>query len=89
MTPGDIRKHPIMTLAGLLLAASLSWSSAGAATLDELRENGIRIAIADEEPYGYMDENGDARGPGPDVARHVLGEIGIDDIEWVVTAFGI
>lgn len=88
MTPGDIRKHPIMTLVGLLLAASLSWSSAGAATLDELRENGIRIAIADEEPYGYMDENGDARGPGPDVARHVLGEIGIDDIEWVVTAFG-
>lgn len=88
MMPGDTRKHPIMTLAGLLLAAALSWSSAGAATLEELRENGIRIAIADEEPYGYMDEDGEARGPGPDVARHVLSQIGIDEIEWVVTSFG-
>ncbi len=88
MMPGNTRKQPIMTLAGLLLAAALSWSSAGAATLEELRENGIRIAIADEEPYGYMDEDGEARGPGPDVARHVLSQIGIEDIEWVVTSFG-
>jgi polar amino acid transport system substrate-binding protein len=88
MMQSDTQKHPIMTLAGALLAFCLSWSIAAAATLDELRERAIRVAIADEEPYGYMDENGEARGPGPDVARHVLGEIGIDNIEWVVTSFG-
>jgi len=82
------RSHSFFALAGLLLAACLTWSTAGAATLDELRSNGIRVAIADEKPYGYMDGNGEARGPGPDVARYVLGEIGIDDIEWVVTSFG-
>lgn len=82
------QKHSITTLVSLLLVSCLAWNTAGAASLDELRAEGIRIAIADEEPYGYMDDNGDARGPGPDVARHVLGEIGIDDIEWVVTSFG-
>lgn len=84
----DTQKHSITTLASLILAACLFSNAAGAADLDELRDQGIRIAIADEEPYGFMDERGEARGPGPDVARHVLGEIGIDDIEWVVTSFG-
>ncbi|WP_052719406.1 ectoine/hydroxyectoine ABC transporter substrate-binding protein EhuB [Halomonas sp. HG01] len=60
-----------------------------AADLDTLQaRGGIRVAVADEAPYGYLDENGEARGAGPDVARHVLGELGIDDIEWEVTAFG-
>jgi len=88
MMLSDSQKHSIMTLASLLLVFCLSWNTAGAATLDELRENGIRIAIANEEPYGYMNDEGEARGPGPDVARHVLGELGITDIEWVVTSFG-
>lgn len=84
----DTQKQSITTLISLILAACLFSNAAGAATLEELRDQGIRIAIADEEPYGFMDESGEARGPGPDVARHVLGEIGIDDIEWVVTSFG-
>ncbi len=84
----DTQKQSITTLASLILAACLFSSAAGAATLEELRDRGIRIAIADEEPYGFMDESGEARGPGPDVARHVLSEIGIDEIEWVVTSFG-
>jgi len=88
MKPHHTRRYSPAALAGLVTVMCLSWGTAGAASLDELRENGIRIAIADEEPYGYIDDNGDARGPGPDVARHVLGEIGINDIEWVVTSFG-
>lgn len=88
MKSRNTRKYSPAALAGLVMVMCLSWGTAGAASLDELRENGIRIAIADEEPYGYMDDNGEARGPGPDVARHVLGEIGINDIEWVVTSFG-
>jgi len=76
-------------LAGLAIACAFAWTAAGAADLEELQESGsIRVAIADEKPYGYIDEDGNARGPGPDVARHVLGELGIDDIEWVVTGFG-
>jgi polar amino acid transport system substrate-binding protein len=78
-----------MLLACLAIACAFAATAARAADLEELREAGtIRVAIADEKPYGYIDDDGDARGPGPDVARHVLGEIGIDDIEWVVTGFG-
>ncbi|MBB3140614.1 ectoine/hydroxyectoine ABC transporter substrate-binding protein EhuB [Halomonas organivorans] len=63
--------------------------SAQAASLDELQEQGsIRVAVANEVPYGYLDDSGQGQGPGPEVARHVLGELGIDDIEWVVTSFG-
>ncbi|ATJ83039.1 ectoine/hydroxyectoine ABC transporter substrate-binding protein EhuB [Halomonas beimenensis] len=62
---------------------------APAASLAELQDNGsIRVAVANEVPYGYLDEDGEGRGAGPDVARHVLGELGIGEIEWVVTAFG-
>ncbi|MDZ7829601.1 MAG: ectoine/hydroxyectoine ABC transporter substrate-binding protein EhuB [Halofilum sp. (in: g-proteobacteria)] len=78
-----------MLLACLAIACAFAATAASAADLEELREAGtIRVAIADEKPYGYIDDDGNARGPGPDVARHVLGEIGIDDIEWVVTGFG-
>lgn len=88
MTASDIRKPFTVALAGLLLGLSLCLGSASAATLSDLREQGIRIAIADEEPYGYLDESGEARGPGPDIARYVLDELGVDKIEWVVTSFG-
>jgi len=88
--PGNHNNQPINTLATLaLVICGLSWNAAGAVSFEEIRDRGsIRVAIADEKPYGYMDENGRARGPGPDVARHVLGELGIDDIEWVVRPFG-
>ena len=86
----DTARNRLVPLFASLLLLSGLWSAiASAADLDELREQGkIRVAIADERPYGYIDDQGRARGPGPDVARHVLGELGINDIEWVVTAFG-
>ncbi|MFG6178394.1 ectoine/hydroxyectoine ABC transporter substrate-binding protein EhuB [Halomonas sp. THAF12] len=72
----------------LPLALTVAGSSQ-AASFDELQERGsIRVAVANEVPYGYLDDTGQGRGPGPEVARHVLGELGIDDIEWVVTSFG-
>lgn len=82
-------KESIIAFTSLaLVVLVLSGNVAGAASLQELQDKGsIRVAIADEEPYGYMDD-GEARGPGPDVARHVLGELGIEDIEWIVTSFG-
>jgi len=83
-------EQPVRTALAIVAVACILFAGAArAADLEELQESGsIRIAIADEKPYGYIDEDGNARGPGPDVARHVLGELGIDDIEWVVTGFG-
>ena len=64
-------------------------SAAAATDFAEIRKRGyIRVATANEVPYGYMDANGNAAGIAPDVAKHILPEIGIKDLEWVVTPFG-
>ena len=82
-----IRK--LRTLLALTLAFAIVGSFAFAqASLDELRESGIRIATANEIPYGWIDEEGQARGIAPEVALAVLEDMGITDVEWTVTEFG-
>ena len=57
--------------------------------MSQIKQRGyIRVATANEIPYGYMDQNGDAKGIAPDVATAVLKSMGITDIQWTVTEFG-
>ena len=78
-----------LKIAALSVSAfALTAGSLAAATLDEIREAGtIRIAVANEIPYGYIDPNGEAMGAGPDVARAIAQELGIENIEWVTAGF--
>ncbi len=77
----------LCTLAAALLVGMTGHASA--ATLQEVKERGyIRVAVANEIPYGYMDMSGEAKGVGPDVAKHVMEQLGIDEIKWVTTNFG-
>jgi polar amino acid transport system substrate-binding protein len=65
-------------------------AAANAITLKEIKDRGyIRIAVANEIPYGFVDPNGSAKGAGPDVAKAVVKALGIeaDNIQWVVTNF--
>ena len=56
--------------------------------MDEIKDRGtIRIAVANEIPYGFVDPMGNAKGAGPDVAKHIMQELGIDEIEWITTDF--
>lgn len=67
--------------------ASLGVASAQS-TLQEIKDRGFaRVAVANEIPYGYVDANGDAKGAGPDVAKAVLKQMGIDEVQWIVTGF--
>ena len=60
-------------LATAATAFALAAGSASAASLKDLKSKGtIRIAVANEIPYGYMDLNGKAKGAGPDVAKHIV-----------------
>lgn len=43
--------------------------------------------MANEIPYGYVDMNGEAKGAGPDVAREIMRQLGINKIEWITTSF--
>ncbi|THV15819.1 ectoine/hydroxyectoine ABC transporter substrate-binding protein EhuB [Rhizobium rhizophilum] len=71
------------------LALIMSLTSAGALTLEEVKEQGyIRAATANEVPYSYMQPDGTSAGIGPDVANAVLKQIGIEEVNWTVTPFG-
>jgi polar amino acid transport system substrate-binding protein len=78
------------TIAASALAVLLLGSLAiGQVDLDKVKQTGtIRIATANEIPYGWIDESGEARGIAPDVAEAVLERMGIENIEWTVTEFG-
>lgn len=57
--------------------------------LGELQEAGsITIGIADENPYGFVDSEGNVTGEAPEVARRVLSELGIENINAEVVEFG-
>ncbi|OLP45962.1 ectoine/hydroxyectoine ABC transporter substrate-binding protein EhuB [Rhizobium oryziradicis] len=68
--------------------AGFASASAHAATLEQIKKSGtIRIAVANEIPYGYMTPAGKAKGAGPDVAKAIMKELGIKNIKWVTTNF--
>lgn len=87
------QKHAATRVAAVtaaVLAVAMASTAASAVTLDEIKERGyIRIAVANEIPYGYVDPNGNPKGAGPDVAIKVVEQLGIaaEDIQWVVTSF--
>ncbi|MDN3554865.1 ectoine/hydroxyectoine ABC transporter substrate-binding protein EhuB [Halomonas maura] len=77
-------------LGGLLLSFILLLVplQLNADSLEEVRERGsIRIAIADERPYGYQGQDGRILGAGPEIIGHVLEQLDIGEIDWVVTEF--
>ncbi|GHA16352.1 putative amino-acid ABC transporter periplasmic-binding protein y4tE [Devosia pacifica] len=84
-----LTKITTATAIAAISIAALGSTAVSAATLEELQESGtIRIAVANEIPYGYIDPTtGEAMGAGPDVAKYIVDELGIDNIEWVTTEF--
>lgn len=78
----------VIAAAGLALVASACGGGEGN-TLEELQESGsITIGIANEVPYGYVGDDGEVTGFAPDVAREVLAELGITEVEADVVEFG-
>ena len=72
--------------AAAMLAAS---GAAQAATLAQIKQSGqVRIAVANETPYGFIDMSGHARGAGPDVAAQIMKQLGVKKIQWVTASFG-
>lgn len=69
--------------------AADSGDSGGGDLLAELQESGtITVGIANEVPYGYQEDDGTVTGEAPEVAKVVLAEMGIDDMEAQVVEFG-
>jgi polar amino acid transport system substrate-binding protein len=73
-------------VAGLLVVRQSGTTN----TLAEIRRTGVvRIGIANEAPYGYLDtERGIVTGEAPELARVVFRRMGIHEIEVITTDFG-
>ena len=78
----------------LTLAATLPLSAAAAcggptgSTLERARATGaMRIGISGERPFCYVDSDGRVTGAQPEVARAVLGRLGVDEIDAVQVPF--
>lgn len=83
----NFSKTAMTTISAIALSV-MAGTAVSAATLAEIQKSGtIRIAVANEIPYGYVDPNGEALGAGPDVAKALIEELGVDNIEWVTTNF--
>jgi polar amino acid transport system substrate-binding protein len=64
-------------------------AAAGGDLLAQLQEEGsITVGIANEEPYGFEDAEGNITGEAPEVARVVLEELGIGEIDAQIVDFG-
>ena len=61
----------------------------GTGLLAELQEAGsVTVGVANEVPFGYVGDDGEVTGIAPDVARVVLAELGIDEMDAQVVEFG-
>lgn len=54
----------------------------------QYQEEGVTLGVANEVPFGSVGEDGEPTGIGPDVARAVLEEMGITEIDAQVVEFG-
>lgn len=85
-------RAPIRTLlacaAALLLVplAACGDDDSDTSLLEDARENGITIGIANERPYGF-EEGGNATGEAPELAREVFSRLGIDEVSFEVVEF--
>lgn len=77
----------------LLVFLALALAGCGSAeqgdVLERLRQEGVaRVGFANEAPYAYVDpEQGRLTGEAPEIARIVLGQMGVSRIEGVLTEF--
>jgi polar amino acid transport system substrate-binding protein len=77
--------------AGVFAVAMLrsSGASLDPALLRIRRSGEVRIGIANEAPYGYLDtDTGRVTGEAPEIARAIFSRMGIEHIEVVSTEFG-
>ncbi|MEU2558819.1 ectoine/hydroxyectoine ABC transporter substrate-binding protein EhuB [Streptomyces longispororuber] len=77
----------VLGAAGTLGAAGCSRVPTGD-TLARLKSQGtVRLGIAGEAPYGYIDDDGDFTGEAVELARIIFERLGVDRVQPVATDF--
>lgn len=73
------RLSSLLAICTLFVGAYLLGGCVGGAS----DSDAFKIAIANEEPYGYLDENGRATGEAPEIARVIAKKLGTAPVEVV------
>ncbi|MEV0441753.1 ectoine/hydroxyectoine ABC transporter substrate-binding protein EhuB [Streptomyces spectabilis] len=61
----------------------------GGDLLDRLRDKGsVRVGIASEPPFGYINADGEATGEAPEIARSIFKRLGVPEIRAIPVEFG-
>lgn len=70
----------------VLLAGRTTSARAGA--LEQAKTSGkLKVGIANEQPYGYIDTDGSLKGAVPDLLRTIIRPLGIEELEAQVADF--
>lgn len=81
-------RRALVALAG---AAALATSTLAAAetTLERIQKQGyIRVGFANEAPYAFATADGKLTGESPTVFRHVMAQLGVKEVDGVLTEWG-
>ena len=79
-----IRHLPAVAILALALPAE-----AQSPLAQKIADTGkVVIGYANEAPYGFATSDGTLTGEAPEIAKHVLAEMGVEEIEGVITEFG-
>ncbi|WP_255949790.1 ectoine/hydroxyectoine ABC transporter substrate-binding protein EhuB [Streptomyces odontomachi] len=93
--PNGIRRRTLLAGVAALGTAAAVGGAAGCSrvaegdTLERLRSQGVvRLGIAGEIPFGYIDKNGEFTGEAPELAKVIFKRLGIPRVQPVATEFG-
>jgi polar amino acid transport system substrate-binding protein len=85
---GGLAALGVLGAAGCSRVAEASGKEGGA-LLDRLRAQGVvRLGIAGEIPFGYIDKDGQLTGEAPELAKVIFKRLGVDKVQPVPTEFG-
>lgn len=74
---------------GLMLTFAMLPAAIAQDTLEKAREQGfIRVGFANEAPYSYATSSGQLTGESPTVFKHVMKQLGVDEVDGVLTEWG-
>ncbi|MBL8112631.1 MAG: transporter substrate-binding domain-containing protein, partial [Acidobacteria bacterium] len=74
-------------------AGAIAWAAIAFLDRDRslerpLRSGVLRVAYAVEPPYAYVGADGQVTGESPELARRVIGGLGIPEVRFIQTEFG-
>lgn len=83
-------RHSVLAAASAIAMALAAVPSLADTTLERIKDaDKVRVGVANERPYGYVDDSGRLTGEGPEIARKILARIDPEiELEPVVVNFG-